>query len=92
MFTNPYTGPMAAPAPTTAPATAPTAPARIMPSWGSALIGGLTTGLSPAQSVDISQYYGPNLQPQRQDNTILYIAIIAAVLVAAGTIYFVTRK
>lgn len=91
MFTNPYTGPMAAPAPT-APATEPTAPARIMPSWGSALIGGLTTGLSPAQSVDISQYYGPNLQPQRQDNTILYIAIIAAVLVAAGTIYFVTRK
>jgi hypothetical protein len=91
MFTNPYTGPMAAPAPT-APATAPTTPAPMRTGWGSALIGGLTTGFSPAQAIDISQYYGPNQQPQRQDNTILYIAIIAAVLVAAGTIYFVTRK
>ena len=59
--------------------------------WQSALIGGLQTGLSPAQAVDISQYYGPNQEPQKQDNTILYIAIIAAVLVAAGTLYFVSR-
>lgn len=59
--------------------------------FGTALATGLTTGLSPAQAVDISQYYGPDQQPQRQDNTILYIAIIAAVLVAAGTIYFVSR-
>jgi hypothetical protein len=57
--------------------------------FGAALATGLTTGLSPAQQVDISQYYGP--ERQRQDNTILYIAIIAAVLVAAGTIYFVSR-
>jgi hypothetical protein len=62
----------------------------IAPTIGSALIGGLTTGLSPARQVDISQYY--NQQPQqREDNTLLYIAIIAAVLIAAGTIYFVTR-
>ena len=58
--------------------------------FGAALATGLTTGLSPAQQVDISQYYGRNNR-QQQDNTILYIAIIAAVLVAAGTIYFVSR-
>jgi hypothetical protein len=58
--------------------------------FGAALATGLTTGLSPAQQVDISKYYGPDNRPQ-QDNTILYIAIIAAVLVAAGTIYFVSR-
>jgi len=57
----------------------------------SALATGLTTGLSPAQQVDISQYYGPDNR-QKQDNTILYVAIIAAVLVAAGTIYFITKN
>lgn len=59
--------------------------------WSNVLQTGLTTGLSPAQAVDISQYYGPNQEPVRQDNTLLYIAIIAAVLVAGGTIYAVTR-
>lgn len=61
------------------------------PLLAGALIGGIKTGLSPSQQVDISQYYGPNQEPQKEDNTLLYIAIIAAVLVAAGTIYFVTR-
>lgn len=56
-----------------------------------ALTTGLTTGLSPAQQVDIQSYY--NQQPQqREDNTLLYIAIIAAVIVSAGTIYFISRK
>ena len=59
--------------------------------WQSALTTGLTTGLSPAQQIDISAYYGQDQQPQKQDNTILYIAIIAAVLVAGATIYFVSR-
>lgn len=63
---------------------------QMAPTVASALIGGLRTGLSPSQQVDISKYY--NEQPQqREDNTLLYIAIIAAVLIAGGTIYFVTR-
>jgi formate/nitrite transporter FocA (FNT family) len=59
--------------------------------FGEVLLGGLKTGFSPAQSIDMTQYYGKE-EEQKTDNTLLYIAIIAAVLISAGTIYFITKK
>jgi hypothetical protein len=54
---------------------------------------GLTTGLSPAQQVDIAQYYNTGEQTlEKQDNTLLYIAIFAAILVAGASIYFITKN
>jgi hypothetical protein len=59
--------------------------------WQTALQTGLTTGLSPAQQVDISQYYGPETN-QKQDNTLYYI-LGAVVLLSVGfTIYMVVKK
>jgi hypothetical protein len=57
--------------------------------WQTALLGAFGTGTAPAQQVDITKYYNDETQPQ--DNTILYIAVIAALLVVAGTVYFVTK-
>jgi hypothetical protein len=63
-----------------------------------ALTTGLQTGLSPAQNVDISSFYGQGSDPeaqrlrQQQQNNILYIAIFAALIVSAGTIYFITQQ
>ena len=53
-----------------------------------ALSTGLTTGLSPAKT-DIQNLN--TVQPTAQDNTIFYVLIIAALVIAAGTIYFVMK-
>jgi hypothetical protein len=58
--------------------------------FGEVLATGLSTGLSPAQQIDITKYYNSE-QEKKPDYT--YIVIIAAaLLIAGGTIYFITRK
>lgn len=59
--------------------------------FGEVLLGGLKTGFSSAKDIDINQYYNKD-EEQKTDNTLLYIAIIVAVLISAGTIYFITKK
>ena len=53
-----------------------------------ALTTGLTTGLSPAQT-NIQNLN--TVQPTEQDNSFFYVLIIAALIIAAGTIYFVIK-
>jgi hypothetical protein len=55
----------------------------------SALTTGIKTGLSPAQPVTLNPV---NVQPEPTDNTFFTVIIIAALLVAAGTVYFITAK
>ncbi len=61
--------------------------------WQTALASGLTTGLSSSKQVDISKYYNTEGQTlEKQDNTLLYLAIFAAILVAGASIYFITKN
>ena len=53
-----------------------------------ALTTGLTTGLSPAQT-NIQNLN--TVQPTAQDNTMFYVLIIAALIISAGTIYFIMK-
>lgn len=57
-----------------------------------ALTTGLTTGLAPAQKVDLTQQKIQPIEPTETDNTFFIVLIIAALIVSAGTIYFITQK
>ena len=57
--------------------------------WQTALSTGLTTGLSPAQQVDITKYYQTE-QDRRPDYTAAII-IISVLLAAGVAVYFITK-
>lgn len=56
-----------------------------------ALTTGLTTGLSPAQKVDLTQQNIQAIEPTKTDNTFFIVLILAALLVAGGTIYLIMK-
>jgi hypothetical protein len=57
--------------------------------WSKVFQGLLKTGTAPAKQFNIDDY---TMETKPEDNTIFYIAIIAALLIAAGTVYFITKK
>jgi hypothetical protein len=57
--------------------------------WQTALSTGLTTGLSPAQQIDITKYY--QTEEQKKPDYTAAIIMVSVLLAAGVAVYFITK-